>query len=154
MVVWIVLNDMFNISQMSKSRLIILPTLLHTSNHLEKRGLHRYKVYILVGEKIRTIGTLDVKISGFVSRTYPVSRTCKRLYIDKYTIFYAFPWHIEQYRSVFTTESHVQRLDNPSVTQMFIHCIPSPPAHSCPTSPSLTPPSLSKTAKECGIKGK
>jgi len=82
MVVQIVLNDMFNISQMSKSQLIILPTLLHTSTHLEKRGLHRYKVYILVGEKIRTIGTLDVKISGFVLRTYPVSRTCKRLYMS------------------------------------------------------------------------
>ncbi|EDR07279.1 uncharacterized protein LACBIDRAFT_328128 [Laccaria bicolor S238N-H82] len=34
---------MFNISQMSKSRQIILPTLLHTSTHLEKRGLHRHK---------------------------------------------------------------------------------------------------------------
>jgi len=34
-------------------------------------------------------------------------------YIDKSTNFYAFPWHIEQYRSVFTTESHVQHLDNP-----------------------------------------
>ena len=26
-------------------------------------------------------------------------------HISKYTNFYAFPWHIEQYRSVFTTES-------------------------------------------------
>ena len=79
MVAWIVLNAMLNISQMSKSQLIMLPTLLHTSTHLKKQGLHRHKVYILVGKNSKTIGRLDVKISGFVLRTYPVLRTCKRL---------------------------------------------------------------------------
>jgi hypothetical protein len=72
MIVWIVLNVMFNISQMSKSRLIILLTWLHISTHLKKRGLHRHKVYIPVGKNSETIGTLDVKISGFVSRPVTV----------------------------------------------------------------------------------
>ena len=43
-------------------------------------------------------------------------------YISKYTNFYAFLWHIEQYRSIFTTESHVQRLDNLWITRMFRFC--------------------------------
>jgi hypothetical protein len=33
-------------------------------------------------------------------------------YISKYTNFHAFPWHIEQYSSVFTTEKQVQHLAN------------------------------------------
>ena len=45
-----------------------------------------------------------------------------------------------------TTESHVQRLDNLWITQMLI----SSPAHF----PNITTPSLSKVAKEPGIKGK
>ena len=58
------------------------------------------------------------------------------VYISKYPNFYAFPWHIEQYRSVFTTESHVQRLDNLWITQMLILS----PAHFCPTSPLQVSP--------------
>jgi hypothetical protein len=53
-------------------------------------------------------------------------------YISKYTTFHAFPWHIEQYSSVFTTEKQVQRLANrESRGCLFRHL----PAHSRPTSP-------------------
>ena len=55
MIVQIVFNDIFNISQMSKSQLIILPTLLYTSTHFKKRGLHRHKVCIIVGKKPRQL---------------------------------------------------------------------------------------------------
>jgi hypothetical protein len=51
-------------------------------------------------------------------------------YIIKYTNFHAFPWHIEQYSSVFTSEKQVQCLANPeSRGCLFRHL----PAHSRPT---------------------
>jgi hypothetical protein len=58
-------------------------------------------------------------------------------YISKYTNFHAFPWHIEQYSSVFTTEKQVQCLANrESCGCLFCHL----PAHSRPTSPLQVSP--------------
>ena len=69
-------------------------------------------------------------------------------YVNEYASFYAFPWRIEQYRLVFTTESHVQRLDNVWITRLIMS-IPSVLTVSQPR-----PPNLSKTAGELNIQGK
>ena len=105
--------------------------------HQHSHGSSEPNKYSLASSLLRVVpssGSLGLKKFSCSLHTY----------ISKCTNFYAVPWHIERYRWVFTTGSHVLCLDNSWITQILVL---SPP---CSPSSNITTPSLSKTVKEPG----
>jgi hypothetical protein len=73
--------------------------------HQHSHGSSEPNKYSLVSSLLNAVpSTGSLMLKKFMYNLYA--------YVSKYTNFHAFPRHIEQYSSVFTTEKQVQHLAN------------------------------------------